>query len=86
MCRNAASNVQLEQMIEQLDDHVALEYRWSHKIAHTARDAGLITAAEKLHTVQDMLAEVRACLAETKLAIETDSLAAPANEATAHLV
>ncbi|NTU90221.1 MAG: dynein gamma chain protein, partial [Actinobacteria bacterium] len=40
MCTNGINAGQLEQTIDQLDDHVAVEYRWAHKLAHSAEDAG----------------------------------------------
>ena len=39
MCTNGVNTGQLEQMIDQVSDHIALEYRWAHKLAHLAGDA-----------------------------------------------
>ena len=62
MCTNGVNNAQLIQMIQQLDDHIALERRWVHKIAHTAEDGGYEAAHEKLHEAQHLLDSVRALI------------------------
>ena len=49
MCTNGINTGQFEQMIEQIDDHIKLERRWAHNLAHQAEDAGFETAGEKLH-------------------------------------
>ncbi|WP_303203253.1 dynein gamma chain protein [Raoultibacter timonensis] len=86
MCTNGVNVGQLEQMIDQLDDYVALNYRWSHKLAHTAGDAGFATVSEKLHCAQNALAEVRAVLDEAKSTLESDASAAIADKTHMHLV
>lgn len=86
MCTNGINTNQLEQMIDQIDDHVALEYRWAHKLAHLAGDAGFTSVAEKLHDSQRLLADVRAALDESKNALESDAHKASSGDATAHLV
>ncbi|NCB24231.1 MAG: dynein gamma chain protein [Bacteroidia bacterium] len=81
MCTNGTNTRQLEQMIDQIDDHIALEYRWVHRLAHTADDVGFIKASERLHAVQALLADARAGLDEAKGALELS-----ASGATAHIV
>lgn len=81
MCTNGSNTKQLEQMIDQIDDHIAVEYRWVHKLAHTAGDGGFAAASEKLHTAQTLLADARAALDEAKGALESS-----ASGATAHRV
>ena len=76
MCTNGVNTGQIEQMIAQIDDHIALERRWSHTLAHTAEDAGFATVGEKLHAVQAALDDVRALLSDAKTAIEDDAEAA----------
>lgn len=73
MCTNGVNAGQLELMIEQIDDHIKLERRWAHNLAHTAEDAGFSTVSEKLHAAQAMLDDVRAMLDEAKDAIEDDA-------------
>lgn len=73
-------------MINQVDDHVALEYRWVHRLAHTAGDAGLAAVSKKLHMTQVLLADARAALDEAKVALESDNQTASASGMTAHLV
>ena len=86
MCTNGLNTGQLEQMINQVGDHVALEYRWAHKLAHAAGDAGFASSSEKLHAAQALLADVRALLDEAKEALDIDALAASATVSTARLV
>ena len=77
MCTNGINTGQFEQMISQIDDHVALERRWVHRLAHQAGDAGFTTVDDKLHSVQELLDEARALLADAKDALEEDAANAP---------
>ena len=76
MCTNGVNNAQLLQMIQQLDDHIALERRWMHKLAHIAEDGGYENAHEKMHEAQALLDDVRALLDDAKDAWEDDAEAA----------
>ena len=76
MCTNGVNTGQFEQMIDQIDDHIALERRWTHKLAHQAGDAGFTTVDDKLHSVQELLDEARALLTDAKDALESDAEAA----------
>jgi hypothetical protein len=74
-------------MISQIDDHIALERRWTHRLAHQAGDAGFVTVDDKLHSVQELLDEARALLADAKLnAALQDSGVPPEKYATASVV
>ncbi|MBR3182428.1 MAG: dynein gamma chain protein [Eggerthellaceae bacterium] len=73
MCTNGVNVGQFEQMIAQIDDHIALERRWTHKLAHQAGDAGFATVDDKLHSVQELLDEARALLTDAKDALESDA-------------
>ena len=73
MCTNGVNTAQLEMMIDQVDDHIKLERRHVHNLAHTAADAGFATVGEKLHAAQPLLDEVRAALDEAKDAMEDDA-------------
>lgn len=84
MCTNGVNTGQFEQMIDQIDDHVKLERRWVHTLAHQAADAGYPTVDDKLHEAQQLLDDVRALLDEAKDALETDADAA--NGVTVSLV
>ena len=77
MCTNGVNTGQFEQMIEQIDDHVKLERRWTHTLAHMAEDASFENTGEALHKAQAMLDEVRAILADAKDALEDDAESAP---------
>lgn len=76
MCTNGVNTGQFEQMIDQIDDHIKLERRWVHTLAHTAGDAGYATVSEKLHAAQALLDDVRATLDDAKDALEDDASAA----------
>ena len=77
MCTNGVNTGQFEQMIDQIDDHIKLERRWSHTLAHMAGDAGFGLTSTKLHEVQSLLDDVRALLDEAKDALEEDAENAP---------
>ena len=76
MCTNGINTGQFELMIAQIDDHIALERRWVHKLAHQAGDAGFTTVDDKLHSVQELLDEARALITDAKDALEADAEAA----------
>ena len=86
MCTNGVNTQQFMQMLDLVDDHVALEYRWSHRLAHTAEDAGYEATSEKLHKAQAMLAEVRSLLDEAKECFEDEAMKQAPDSATAKLV
>lgn len=73
MCTNGVNTGQFEQMMAQIDDHIALERRWVHKLAHQAGDAGFTTVDDKLHAVQELLDEARALITDAKDALEADA-------------
>jgi len=76
MCNNGINTGQFEQMISQIDDHIKLERRWAHDLAHQAGAAGYTNVDDKLHRAQELLDEVRAVLDEAKDALEDDAAAA----------
>lgn len=73
MCTNGVNLGQFDQMIDQIDDHIKLERRWTHTLAHSAEDAGFETASAILHKAQAALDEARALLADAKDALEDDA-------------
>ncbi len=73
MCTNGVNIGQFEMMVEQIDDHLKLERRWTHNLAHKAEDAGFTTVSEKMHQAQALLDDVRAMLDEAKDALESDA-------------
>lgn len=73
MCANGVNTGQFEQMIDQIDDHIKLERRWAHTLAHMAEDGKLLKTGAKLHEVQAALDEVRALLADAKDELEDDA-------------
>ena len=60
-------------MLEQMDDQLAVNRRWVHKIAHTAGDAGFEKTDAMLHKVQELLDDARAALTDAKDAVEDDA-------------
>ena len=76
MCTNGVNTNQFEQMIEMVDDHIKVDRRWAHNMAHAAEDAGLSTVGAKLHDVMAQLDSVRALLSDAKDALEDDAAAA----------
>lgn len=76
MCTNGINIGQFDQMIEQIDDHIKLERRWAHNLAHQAQDAGFSSVGETLHRVQEVLDDARALLADAKDQLEDDAQAA----------
>ena len=73
MCTNGINTGQFEQMIDQIDDHIKLERRWAHNLAHNASDAGVTTVSEKLQAAMQLLDEVRATLDDAKDALDDDA-------------
>lgn len=73
MCANGINTGQFEQMIDQIDDHIKLERRWTHSLGHQAQDAGFEGVCEKLHAAQALLDEVRAVLDEAKETLEEEA-------------
>ena len=84
MCTNGMSVDQFEQMIDMIDDYAALGYRWAHKMAHVAGDAGRTSASEKLHAAQMLLADARSLFDEAKTCVEEGAVVS--SGATAKLV
>lgn len=73
MCTNGVNTGQFSMMLEQIDDQIALERRWVHKLAHTAGDAGFAQTDEKLHQIQELLDDARALITDAKDALEEDA-------------
>lgn len=73
MCTNGVNVGQFDQMIDQIDDHIKLERRWVHTLAHSAEDGGFTQVGATLHKAQAALDEVRALLADAKDALEDDA-------------
>lgn len=73
MCTNGINMGQFEQMIDQIDDHIKLERRWAHNLAHQAEDAGYETVSKKLHAAMHALDDIRALLDDAKDALEDDA-------------
>ncbi len=86
MCTNGINTGQFDQMIEQIDAHVALEYRWTHKLAHQAEDGGFETCHNLMHEASEKLAEVRSLLEEARQALEDDAAHATAAGTEVHMV
>ena len=73
MCTNGVNTGQFDEMMDQIADHIKLERRWAHKLAHEAGDAGFENTHLKLHEVQALLDDALAALDEAKDILEEDA-------------
>ena len=73
MCSNGVNTGQFEMMIDQIDDQLALQRRWTHRLAHTAGDAGFTKTDDALHQVQQLLDDARALLTDAKDYLEEEA-------------
>lgn len=73
MCQNGVNTGQYQMMLEQIDDQLAVNRRWVHKLAHLAGDNGYAKTDEIMHHVQELLDEARALMTDAKDALEEDS-------------
>lgn len=74
MCTNGVNTNQFEMMIDQVDDQLALQRRWVHRMAHTVGDAGYAKTDSILHEIQTLLDDARALVADAKDSLEKESL------------
>ncbi len=72
MCTNGVNADQFKMMLEQMDDQIALNRRWVHKLFHTADDAQYKKTAASLKEAQGLLDDVRALLTDAQDAFEKD--------------
>ena len=72
MCANGVNTEQYKMMIDYMDDTLAVNRRWIHKMAHTVEDNGYAKTSEVMHQVQALLDDARALLTDAKDAIEDD--------------
>lgn len=86
MCTNGVNTGQFAQMMEQIDDHIKLERKWSHNLGHMAEDAGFVDTGEKLHEVMHALDDVRAMLADAQDLLESEAEKATAQAVDVKLV
>lgn len=84
MCTNGVNTNQFKMMLEQMDDQVALNRRWTHKLYHQADDNGYAKTAAALKEVQGLLDEARALLTDAQDAVDKD--ATDASGVTVNLV
>lgn len=73
MCNNGVNTNQLKSTIEQIDECIALNRRWTHRLFHLADDGGQDKTAAKLKEVQSLLDDARALLDEARDAVDDDS-------------
>lgn len=67
MCTNETNMNQAEILLEYLDDSLALQCRWSHKLAHALENTNSENLSDKLHSVGVSLLDAREALSEAKL-------------------
>lgn len=73
MCQNGVNTGQYKMMLEQMDDQLAVQRRWAHKLAHLAGDNGYDKACETMHWVQKLLDDARALMADAKDGLDDDA-------------
>lgn len=73
MCTNGVNVNQFDEMVSQICDHIKLERRWTHKLAHQAEDAGFEKSHAKMHEAQALLDDALALLDEAKDLLEDDA-------------
>lgn len=73
MCQNGVNTGQYKMMLEQIDDQIAVNRRWAHKLAHLAGDNGYQKTGEVMHQVQELLDEARALMTDAKDALDEDA-------------
>lgn len=84
MCTNGVNTSQLKMMLEQMDDQVALNRRWVHKLYHTVDEAGYNKTASTLKEIQSLLDDARALLTDAQ--DEVDKESADGSNVTVELV
>lgn len=72
MCTNGVNSDQFKMMLEQMDDQIALNRRWVHKLYHSAEDASYAKTAQSLKEIQGLLDEARALITDAQDAVEKD--------------
>ncbi|MGI6045806.1 MAG: dynein gamma chain protein [Eggerthellaceae bacterium] len=73
MCQNGVNTGQFKMMLEQMDDQVALNRRWAHKLYHTADNASYSETAATLEEIQHLFDDVRALLTDAQDALDRDA-------------
>lgn len=73
MCTNGVNTGQFKMMLDQIDDQLALQRRWTHRLAHTAGDAGFAKTDDCLHQIQSLLDDARALITDAHDALEDDA-------------
>lgn len=76
MCTNGINTGQYKMMLEQMDDQIALNRRWTHKLFHAADDSGFTQTAAALREVQGLLDDARALLTDAQDAVDKDATSA----------
>jgi hypothetical protein len=77
MCTNGVNTDQFKMMLEQMDDQVALNRRWTHKLYHKADDNSYENTAAILKEIQGLMDEARALLTDAQDAVDKDASSAP---------
>ena len=72
MCTNGVNASQFKMMLEHMDDQIALNRRWTHKLFHSADDNSYAQTAAILKEAQGLLDDVRALLTDAQDAFDKD--------------
>lgn len=73
MCTNGVNTGQFKMMLEQMDDQIALNRRWVHKLYHSADDAQYAKTASVLKEIQSLLDDARALLTDAQDDLDKDA-------------
>ena len=72
MCTNGINAGQVNMLIDQLDDQIALNRKWAHKIYHLLDDNSCSETAAQMKQAQGFLDEARAAITEARSQLEAD--------------
>lgn len=73
MCTNGVNTGQYQMMLEEMDDQLALNRRWMHKLYHLADDNQYAKTAAIVKEAQGLMDEARALMTDAQDALEKDS-------------
>ncbi len=73
MCTNGVNVGQYKMMIQQIDDQIALQRRWAHKLYHMADNANFEKTAKIMEDLQHSLDDARALMSDIDDAVDDDA-------------
>ncbi len=73
MCTNGVNTGQYKMMLEEMDDQIALNRRWMHKLYHLADDNSYVKTSAIMKEAQSLLDDARALMTDAQDALDKDS-------------